>query len=126
MPAAECKSTDVSQQLKQLAGPKGRSWGFLYSTRIPEDAAADEQPQLKTSGLDASRLGQVRQATMLLLMLHQQAAVLRCIHTRLFLLSSPFKILRCNFLSSEVRCYYCCYLPAAVGHHLQASITIQR
>jgi hypothetical protein len=59
MPAAECRTTDISQQLKQLAGPNGRSWGFLYSTSIPEDAAAEEQPQLKTCGLDASRLSQV-------------------------------------------------------------------
>ncbi|WIA22540.1 hypothetical protein OEZ86_009530 [Tetradesmus obliquus] len=59
MPATECRTTDISQQLKQLAGPDGRSWGFLYSTYIPEDAAADDQPQLKPSGLDASRLSQL-------------------------------------------------------------------
>ncbi|KAF6261562.1 hypothetical protein COO60DRAFT_1699757 [Scenedesmus sp. NREL 46B-D3] len=53
-----CRTTDLSQQLKQLAGPKGRIWGFLYSACIPEDAAADAVPQLKASGLDASRLSQ--------------------------------------------------------------------
>lgn len=53
------KTTDISTNLSALLGAEGGSWGFLYSSCIPQQIQGSEAT-LKKSALSQQQLGQVR------------------------------------------------------------------
>jgi hypothetical protein len=52
------KTTDISSNLAQLAGPDAGRWGFLYSSCIPQQYQTADV-KLKQSKLGQQQLGQV-------------------------------------------------------------------
>lgn len=58
------KTTDISSNLTHLLGPDRGTWGFLYSSCMPQ-AQQDDVPVLKKSVLSQQQLGQVRQQPVL-------------------------------------------------------------
>jgi hypothetical protein len=57
------KTTDISSNLSALLGPEGGSWGFLYSSCIPQQPQGNDQT-LKKSALSQQQLGQVSQGAL--------------------------------------------------------------
>lgn len=55
------KTTDIGSNISALLGPEGGSWGFLFSSCIPQQAQGNETT-LKKSALSQQQLGQVRHA----------------------------------------------------------------